>query len=206
LSTASEGPGTHPKHYKSALVGCRLANSLSKRGALKRPLPTSLLSVSAGVMQITALVQGQHHPERVENGELPSDRWRYSMLNFLAVELESARIFVELSVRIENPGVQANYLPQALKAYEVVLRFSNRVPLLCSEKQRIQEGLDFLGSRLERRTEETGSTSVIPWSMTSPLTRNESLGRRVARFLAHCEEVRANARRMVIQNYTLMGV
>jgi uncharacterized protein (DUF1778 family) len=151
------------------------------------------------VIYVTALSQSLNHSERAENGEL-LEQWRFSMVHFLAVELEAARIFAGVPVRVENPS-KAIYVRQALKAYEVVLRFSDRIPLSCSETERIQEELDFLRSRLECRTEGIGSTLA----MTS-IARNESLATRVAGFLVDCKQVRANARRMVVQNHELMRI
>jgi len=104
----------------------------------------------AGVMQVTALGQGLNHPEQCGKRELLRDRWRFSMVNFLAVELESARIFGVLQGE--------NWINLS---YAVV------DDLNCSQR---------------------------------------SLAGRVAGLLADCKQVRANARRMVVQNHELMRI
>lgn len=141
----------------------------------------------------------------MENHESSERRWRSSMVQFLAVELESAKTLVQLAARVSDARLSAAYRQQALKAYETVLRFSGRMSLLWDERLSMDEDLEFVKSSLQGMGAQMDPTETDPVFMPVLQSDDGTLSESVARFLEHCQEFRATAARMTNKNRQLIS-
>ena len=118
------------------------------------------------------------------------ERWQATMLGFLSAELRAGWIFIELASKPVNSSLNAKYIGQAQEACDTIERFSRRVELMGSERERIQDDLVSLKLRLADLGEGFDGLNQL---------QND-----VERFLLSCVQLRANATRMRIQNHKLV--